>query len=275
MSIENLLLLLVFIALPLLERLSQWLRRRAEQGNRAETPQRTGAEAGRDDPAGTPERRPVPSRPPRPDRPRPAEPPRQAPMPEPARQRAEPRRSPEERSLEDVTPERHEPVWNDAAWRYPTPEPTERPAPIPAPRRAPSRQPAPRPQRPAPIPAPLPRPQDRQPHPGRVEPGPRGPARVPTQRPHVPAEPPQPQELWRHAEAIRQTPFTVDAGDLTASGADQVLVSPAARRRRPTHGLRLTSRTALRRGIILMTILGPCKADEAPGVRLPAGGSGL
>jgi hypothetical protein len=54
----------------------------------------------------------------------------------------------------------------------------------------------------------------------------------------------------------------VEAGDLTT--AESPLLAPAsARRPYPALQLGLTSRSELRRAIVLMTVLGPCKAEDS------------
>jgi hypothetical protein len=239
MPVETLLLLLVFIVIPLLERLARWFRERAEQAPK---------------PTQTPGERAKPV-----EVPRPAEAPRRVPVPQPARRGTE------------VLPDRHEPVWNDAEWRYPpltaqpseageAPRPMEGPPPAPPPARVPEApREGPRTAKPGP----------RQPRPGtggRSPDGGRQPGRrrVPVEPPPAPAgRRPPVYDTWREAEARTLAVLPVEAGDLTSAENEAVVVPPAARRANPARQLGLTSRSELRRAMVLLTVLGPCKANEA------------
>jgi hypothetical protein len=71
-------------------------------------------------------------------------------------------------------------------------------------------------------------------------------------------------DTWREAEARAEAAtLPVEAGDLTGPAGATPLVSPAVRRGHPAWQLALTSRAELRRAIVLTTVLGPCKANEA------------
>jgi hypothetical protein len=69
-------------------------------------------------------------------------------------------------------------------------------------------------------------------------------------------------DTWREAEARTLAALPVEAGDLTSAENEAVVVPPAARRANPARQLGLTSRSELRRAMVLLTVLGPCKANE-------------
>ena len=68
-------------------------------------------------------------------------------------------------------------------------------------------------------------------------------------------------DTWREAEERVEATRPVERGELTTADA-AVLVSPTARRPTTARQLGFTNPSELRRAIVLLTVLGPCKANE-------------